>query len=1168
METLNNVPLGNGHWPKVKRLLFSCALCCVSAAAVAQGPQITLRVSNQTVKEALEALKQESGYSLWFNSSDVDLTRRVSFQAKDKTVEQVLALILQGQSVHYTVKDKHIQITEQDVLSADRMVIKGQVLDKKDGFPLMGCMVRVKGKKVATVTDKDGYYEINAGKKDILVFSYMGYNTLELRADNRHLARVFMEDDVVLMKDVVVTGYQTLKKFNVTGSVSTIDSEEISLRSSVGLEGVLEGAVPGLTVYNDQYRIRGGASMNSGNDPLFIVDDFEVEELPENMDMVESITVLKDAAATAIWGSRAANGVVVITTKKGKSGDFKISYSNNFKVSAKPDFDDLNRASSEQIVDFDREVFMAGYDAMMGGFGWNGSGYSLSQGILNDYIPPYGEPVDPSIIPEMDARLKALASQSNRKQIEDYLLRNAFKQQHFLSVSGGTEKFNYFLSGSFIGGHSEYVGDKTRSANINSRASYKILPELTLRSDISATFDNNDNGYAALSSDIYSLYPFQMLVDEQGNRVADYTQFSKIDADRLTNDYGYLGFGKNLLDEVDYANNHTTNIDYKVRLGLDYKIINGLSLSADYQYERYNSTNKDLMSEDSYAVRELINTHTVISDEGLTYRIPKGDILDHYQSDVNAWIFKVGANLNRSFGAENQHYVNAVAGFEMRHRHHVTESYRKLGYDDQLLTWTAIDAVDLAKNPTETGWGTQMTYDAASYDRFGDLLNREISYFLSGVYTYDNRYTASASMRVDESNLFGVSDKYRRNPIWAVGANWNVKNESFFNCDAVSALLLRTSIGLTGNFDRSGSTTPVMVGKFISSSLVDGGGYMRIVTPPNPLLRWERTRSFNVSADLGLFDRVNTTLTYYQNKSYDLLGEKQLDPTVGYTNQRINAADMSNKGVELELHADLIRLKDFTWNLGFIYGYNKNKITRNDIYDSDPVINRTMGTTKFVEGYAREGLWSYRWAGLNEEGMPQVYKADGTKVTDPSEVEVEDLEFSGTYQPKHSGSITTGFRYKNFQANFLFTYNFGHVFRIEYPDMNPFASSPAMNKMIGDRWRKPGDEAKTDIPAILPDVDAFWDYYDGLDKFTKYSSNSIRKGDMIRLREILLNYELPKKWLQNTPVRRLSVTAQLNNICLWTANKEGYDPEAISPVSGTYSLTEPLSFTCGLKVDF
>ena len=1045
-------------------------------------------------------------------------------------------------------------------------IIKGKVIDKDNGSTLIGCTVQVKGKKVAAITNENGEYEIKASPNDILIFSYLGYKDSEVKAGSKDAKYILMNVDAYLFEDVVVTGYQKLKKFNVTGSVNTINNEKIAIRSSVGLKGILEGTVPGLTVYNNEFKIRGGASMNAGNTPLFIVDDFEVQELPENMDDVASITILKDAAATAIWGSRASNGVIVITTKKGKADNFKISYANNFKISAKADYDDLHRASSAQIVDFDRETFMGGYPQMMGGFGYEGYGYSLSQEILNDYM--WDDPLSDERLQEMNGRMDLLAKQSNKKQIEDLLLRKAFQQQHHLSISGGSGKVNYYLSGSFIGGNSGYVGDNFKSVNINSRNTYNILPFLKLRADLSATFDKTNNGYSSIADDIYSLYPFQMIVDENGNRVNDYTQFSKMDAERLE-DKGFLNFGNNILNELDCANNVSKKVDYKARFGMDFRIIDGLNVTADYQYEKYNLTNKDIKSIQGNYARNLINTHTVITDKGLEYRIPKGDILDRSETNVESWIMKLGATLNKTFGTNNEHYVNAVAGFEMRNRHRTTNKWRKLGYSEQLQSWGAIDAVDLATNGTTPAWTSYpYTYDSSYYDRFGDAVNREVSYYLSGVYTYDNRYTASASVRIDESNLFGVDDKYRRNPIWAFGLNWNIKNEKFFKCDAVSALMLRTSLGLTGNFDRSGSTTPVMIGRFINSSRVDGGGYMRITTPPNPLLRWERTKSYNVSADFGLFDRINTTLTYYNNKSYDLLGEKQLDPTVGYESQRINAADMKNHGVEIELNADLIRTRDFTWNINWVYGYNKNKITKNEINDSDPVINRTRGISQFVEGYAREGLWSYRWAGLNEQGMPQVYKADGSTTTNPSDVEEADLEFSGTYQPKHSGSFSTGFRYKGLQTNFLFTYNFGHVFRVEYPDMNPFASNPNMNEMIDQRWRQPGDENKTDIPGILPDVNSFWDYYDGLDSFTKYSSNSIRKGDMIRLREILVNYELPKAWLVRTPISRLSLTAQLNNIWLWTSNSEGYDPEFVSPVSGTFSLTEPMSFTFGIKADF
>ncbi|WP_439710948.1 carboxypeptidase-like regulatory domain-containing protein, partial [Bacteroides acidifaciens] len=622
------------------------------------------------------------GYSIWFNVQDVDLTKKVVVKFQNRTVTGLLNVILKGQPLTYEINGKMIQIRRQ-ATGAQRddshHQVTGKVTDANDGQPLIGCNVRVKDKNIATITDIDGNYSIKIGENDVLVFSYIGYETKQKMPGSSSKMDITLSNSSVSLEDVVVTGYQVIKKYNVTGAVNTINSKDIELRSSNSLQGILEGAVPGLTVYNNEYRIRGGASLNSGNKPLFIVDDFEVEELPENMDMVESITVLKDAAAAAIWGSRAANGVVVITTKKGKANDFRISYSGNVKVSAQPDFDDLHRVNSEQLIDFDRTAFLGGY-YFPGYFDYSKNGYSLSQEIINDYTLDDMNDLTAQQLAAMDSRLGKLATNYNRKQIEDNLLRSALQHHHMLSISGGTDKVNYFLSGSFIGGHSSYIGDSNQSININSRTSYKILPFLTLRSDIIANFVKNDNGYSSLSSDIYNLYPFQMLLDENNNRIADYSSFNHEYSKTMVSQYGYYDQGKNLLDEVDMANDKTNGVNYKVRVGADFKIISGLSVSADYQYEKSLNTHKNIISKKSYDGRTLINSMAVPnSTNTLTYNIPNSDILDHQQATTDAWILKFGATLSRSFGTDKQHYVNAVAGFEMRSRHYYMEKYRKLG---------------------------------------------------------------------------------------------------------------------------------------------------------------------------------------------------------------------------------------------------------------------------------------------------------------------------------------------------------------------------------------------------------------------------------------------------------------------------------------------------------
>lgn len=1149
-------------------LMLSTLLTCHAPQAFATTSE---PVKEQTVSAALNYVKSKWGYSIWYNVSDVNLNRKVSVDyAKGKSINSILNEILAGQNLVCQIKGKAIVIKKKENANgnakATAQTIIGKVTETGSNEPIVGCIIKVKGKKNMAITDINGNYSINAAPGDELVFSCLQYDSVTKKVSHSSVVNINMTNTSIDLGDVVVTGYQTMKKFNMTGAVNVISKEQIDLRSTNSLESVLEGAVPGLTVYNDEYRIRGGASLNAGNSPLFIVDNFEVEQMPTNMDQIETITVLKDAAATAIWGSRAANGVIIVTTKKGKQEAPRISYSGNFRVNAKPDYDDLHRASSADIVNYDRDAFMGGY-YYPGFFDYGTNGYSLSQEILKDYLADDVSTIPATTLAEMNSRLDALAQRSNKKQIEDNLLRNAFKQNHMVSISGGGERVNYFLSGSYTGSNSSYKqGDQNNLFEINSRISYKLLDNLTLRTNIYSAFANNKNGYTSLSSDIYNMYPFQMLLDESGNRIYDYSSFNHAFSDSMVKDYGYYSQGKNLLEEVDLANNKTKTNDYKVAFGLDYRVWDGITLSADYQYEKYQSTINQVRSKKSYYGRNQINYMAVPNDNGgLTYNLPNGDIYDHSQSNADAWVMKLGATLNKNFGANGEHYVNAVAGFEMRSRHSYSDKYRKLGYDGQTLSWQPIDQVALKDGVTWWNGDTHRYY-ADNYDGFGDVENKELSYFLSATYTYDNRYTGSASLRFDESNLFGVSHKYRRNPIYAFGASWNIKNEKFFHFDPITTLLLRASFGLTGNFDRSGATTPVMVGRKTYLPAINDY-VVRLTTPPNPKLRWERNRSVNLSLDFGVWNRINGTLTYYNNYCYDLLGNTLVDPTNGYESATINAADMRNHGWELELSGDVIKTKDFDWNLRWIFSYNKNKITKNNTQESSPEINRVTGTTKFIEGYAREAVWSYRWAGLDENGEPMVYKKNGEKTYDISELGAEDLVYSGTYQPKYNGSLTSSMRYKNFTLNLMFTYNFGHVFRAEYPSMNPYETSPDLSDKIANRWMKSGDEAYTDI-ACLPTMENLWAHTYYRNYPIQYSSNSIRKGDMIRLREILLNYEFPKSLLRGTFVKRLSLTAQMNNVWLWTANKEGYDPEALDPLTGSLTLPAPFSFTAGVKIEF
>lgn len=1152
---------------KLFKRLFAIAIVLMLSLpqfALAQGKRISIEMTEKPMREFLEQVERLSGYNFFYNAQLINLNYNITISKKGMDIRDLMNEVFRNSDIEYKIVDRQILLSPkikegvQTALSkADPSkggaqgqvrTVRGKVTDDLD-LPLMECAVMLEGTTHGTYTDVNGEYEINVyGGNPVLCFSFVGMKTNKINVtQTRHNVKMTLAAHA--LNQTIVTGYQKIKKFNSTGSVAVLSNEQIDMRSSSSLERVLEGSVPGLTVYRGDYRIRGGSSLNAGTKPLFIVDDMEVESLPLNMDLVENITVLKDAAASAIWGSRAANGVIVITTKRGKPGDYRINYSSNYKFAAMPNYDDLYRASSAEQIAYEKEALNK--DMYFDGL-WEGrSGYSQSLGYIRDYLK------DKITEGQMNQGLDALSKLSNKKQIEEHLLRNSFNQNHLLSISGATDKVNYYLSGSYNGGHSSYVGDRQESATINSRTSYNLAKFLTLRADIYATFGTNNNGYSSMASEISSLNPYQMVKDTSGNLIYDYSYFNKEASDYFQS-VGLYNNGLNILNEANLASNITNTTSYKVRVGSDFTILEGLSASVDFQKERMNSETKNLRSRFSNSIANEINRLTTIgANNVLTYNLPNGDVLDLNSVDTDAWTLKGVLTLNRRFGADKKHYVNAVAGMEARKRVTMTERRRKLGYDDQLLSWQPINQVLLEKTGVPGYFGTERYY-ASSYDGFSHLDNREVSTFGSAIYTYDGRYTLSGSFRFDESNLFGADKKFRRNPIYSLGANWNISNEPFFSSNIISNLTLRATHGLTGNFDRSGSTTPIMVTS--RTFLASVNGYItRISTPPNPFLRWEKTATSNLSLEIGLLSRFNATVDLYYKHSKDLLGNQTLDPTTGYSSARVNAADMINKGVELSLSGDIFRANNFTWDFSWIYAYNTNVVENNKINDASPAINRVTGTTKFVEGYPREALWSYRPAPFDEFGNPLLYGKDDEIV---KKATLESLISTGVYQPKHNGSLTTGFRYKTFSLNFMFVYNFGHQYRMEYPDVNPMNGTGSLNRLIAERWSP--QNTNTQIPAMIT-----WEhFYDGRDYAAKYNTYSVRDADFIRLREVLFNYELPQSLLPKTPFKRVSLTLQANTLWLWAANKEGLDPEAIEPIKGGFSLREPRSLTFGLKFDF
>ena len=1120
----------------------------------------------ETIENVFKKMNTEYSVRFFYSGSSIDKRTTVSMPLKSRSLVEVLQYLESNYNMTFKQEGNMISVyaKSKEPISSKKIAGRIGLRENESVLFLSGVTIHELGTNNTTLTDNEGYFNLSLKAENAVVeISYTGYETIKREVSTHENLELTITPFSKIIEEVVVsTGYQTFAKKNTTGAFATISAHEIARRSSQSIEQILEGSVPGLTVATTysgfskdkrpngvDFQVRGGSAIATDrNTPLIVVDGFPVNQLPDNLNDVDKIDVLKDASASAVWGARAANGVIVITTKRGKQGKTNINYATNMYFTQKPDYSKLFRANAADVLDYDKEAYDLGF--ISNDFFSPASGYSPSIGLLLQF--------EKGLITEQQYNQKrdSLSGISNKSQIEDLLLSTGFRQNHYLSFSGGADKYRYLISGSYDKTASNYVSNSSETIQLSSRSDIELTKFLRFSLDMNMTSGKvNVPPYA--NNSIQNLPPYQLILDNQGKYLYDYTGFNVSENSTLKT-LGYLENGYNILEDAKLANNINKNFGLRSKVGFQIKIIDGLTFNTDYLYDKMKLSGKNIINQNSYQARSYLNRYATLgTGNKIVYNLPLGDILYSNENTNNNWAFRSQLNFTKMF--QSVHYVNIALGTEVKKR--VSEGYnnQKFGYNDELLSWQLFDEKLLA-NGGLTWWdGTSVPrLDATSLDRFNFNDIRERSVYGTGAYTYDNRYTATGSYRIDESNLFGADPKYRRTPLWSAGLSWNIANEKFFHLPAIDFLKLRLTTGLTGNYDPT--TTPLLVAtKTFQTTLND---FRARVNYFNPKLRWERTQTYNAGIDFGVFkERLQISADYYNKYGYDLLGTTILDPTVGFTSFRVNAAKMVNSGIELAIRSTIIDGKDFHWNTILNFGHNKNKITENKIQDGAPEINRVTGTTAYVEGYSRETLWSYRWAGIDSDGNPLVYGDNDEKIKNPV---FSSLVNSGVYRAPYSGGFTNIFYYKNFFASAFVVYNFGHVLRRSMPDMNPLNFSSNYNYQIKDRWRKPGDEAHTNIPAMVQSWD---DFYDGRDRAFLYSTESVISGDNIRLREVQLGYNFPASFIKKGIVKGGSFIVQMNNVALWKKNKFGIDPEAIEPFMGTYNLPTPSITTLTFKIN-
>jgi TonB-linked SusC/RagA family outer membrane protein len=1032
----------------------------------------------------------------------------------------------------------------------ERFPLSGTVNDVS-GVPVAGANVSVPNTGYHAVTDSVGVFRLSlpAGVFRLRV-SFVGYGALEAeaRVPAAGVLRLVLERaDRALQEVVVSTGYQVLPKERATGSFVAVDKALLNRSVSTDVLDRLKGVVPGLSFNNVGTRlsIRGQNTLFSNADPLIVVDGFPYNQPIENLNPndVESVTVLKDAAAASIWGSRAGNGVIVITTNKGGfNRPMKVSLNANVTVGKRPDLYYVPRMSTADYIEIEQRLFSEGF-------------YSVAE---TDDTHPALSPVVELLIAGRDGqlsaaavgnRMAALKGQDVRKDLDKYFYRQSVNQQYALSLEGGDVNRRYFFSAGYDRNLSSSVGNGFDRLTLNGSNTWRMLAgklEFTVGMNLTETGTDLGNPGNLTWNRGDKLYPYAALADGRGGALAlthDYRESYVASAPGL----GLLDWAYRPLQELRIADNHTQVTDYRLNTGLTYKILTGLNAQVLYQYDHSLNSGRQLQTLDSYYTRNLVNRFTQVDgDEVMIRPVPAGAVLDRSSGASMNHDGRVQLNYDGSFGKKSE--LSAIAGYEVQTLQVTGEAGRVYGYDPDHATMQQVDGLTQFPYFDNPNSGSNIPLNQAETD----ATDHYLSYYANAAYTYDRRLTLSGSARLDRSNLFGVKTNQKGVPLWSAGAAWELSRESFYHLGWLPYLKLRATFGYNGNINKSLSAYTT-AGYFDGSESQTLLPYAQIINPPNPGLRWERNRQVNLGLDFGSKgQRVSGTLEYYFKRGLDLIGNTTFAPSSGIFVFTGNTANTSGHGLDFNIDTRNLVGK-FKWNTSFLISYITDKVSR---YDQESSVNNYLAFGN-IGGYPLAGrplyaLYSYRWAGLDPQtGDPQGY-LDGKVSKDYTAMAAaatpQHMVYNGPARPVVFGSFRNTFTYRAFSLSAMLSYELGYYFR---RTSVRYGNDYGLSQQNGDyalRWQQPGDEGHTVVPS-LPLVTNIQ-----RDNFYAYSSALVEKGDNIRLQDISLSYTLAKGAVSFLPAGSLQVYVYAANLgILWRANHAHLDPDMPNnyPAPGT-----------------
>jgi TonB-linked SusC/RagA family outer membrane protein len=944
-----------GRPSRVARILLLVWLAaCLQVHALAYAQNINLEVRNAPLSQVFKEINRQSRYLFIYNEEVLRQAHPVTISARQQSLEQVLAACFANQPLTYVITDQTIVVKPREAAAtpataprAALQTISGSVTNGTDQKPLEGASVAVKGTDRGTITDANGRFVVQAEVGEMLAFSYIGFITQEIQvgAERTKFAITLQPTSNQISEvEVVATGYEQIAKERLTGAVSSVSQQQYDQRVAVTgnfLES-LEGKVPGL-LYNSQtgeLAIRGVSTFDAVKQPLIVLNGFptELDLRSINPNDIISVNVLKDAAAASIYGARASNGVIVIETKKGKSGKPVFSLRTTYGVQPRSNFNYLNYGSAADYANLERDYLLS--------TSLKRSSYGAGVPVSPVAAAVFGFKAGEFDRGVLDQRVATIGAYDNLKEYERLFYRARQARQVDFDMSGGSDQNTYFIGLNYLNEDAQNAGTGNERILLNLASTHRLTKWLNF--DFRGAYSNTTtrspfNSASNVSGEyLNNFLPYEHLTDANGQALPVALGPGRNPRTGITDAFNQQNLGLGLYDgrylpyqELTASTSKLNSTSLRLQGRLRADLTNWLSLDLGGVYEDQPSTDSRLQDENALAVRRLLNYKAgkdAVTGVPVFSDLPRGSFLTRVNGQTDSYTLRGQLNLDRR-STNLKHTITGLAGIELRKITNSDFTNTFFGYDGQTLIVKPVNlaALTSTKRPPfatlPAGSPATFLFDRYFSERYSD--QRFVSFYGNAAYTYLDRYTATGSIRLDKSNLFGTDPRYRNNPFYSVGANWRLKQENFLlETGWLDELKLRAAYGLNGNVPTSNSGRFLVLTSDLNYYLDPVQQYYDVLSPSNQSIRWEKTKTYNAGLDYALFgSRLYGSVDYYLKNSDDVFGQYSADPTLGFNEYRANTAAIRNQGLEVSVNSLNLQARDFSWRTQLTASFNKNEVT-------------------------------------------------------------------------------------------------------------------------------------------------------------------------------------------------------------------------------------------------